>query len=130
MSKTSTQFDVVVIGAGSGGLTSAAGCAKIGKRVLLIEREHMSGECTNTGCIPSKALLHHAKQYHTAVQIAGISPQSAEYRQQAFSYVRDIIDATLQEEQEEHFVALGITVLWGEVRFTGHCQSDIISVFQ
>ena len=128
MHEPNTQFDIVVIGAGSGGLTAAVGCAKIGKRVLLVEREHMGGECTNTGCIPSKALLHHAKQYHAAVQIAGKSSQSAAYRQRAFTYVRDIIAATLEEEQEEHFTALGITVLWGEARFVGPCVVEVDSV--
>ena len=50
------RYDVVAIGAGSGGLTTAVGLRKVGKKVLLVEREHMGGECTNTGCIPSKAL--------------------------------------------------------------------------
>lgn len=121
MNNSDTQFDVVVIGAGSGGLTAAVGFARLGKRVLLVEREHMGGECTNTGCVPSKALLHHAKQYHTAVQIAGESSQSTAYRQSAFTYVRDVIAATLEEEQAERFIALGIVVVWGEAQFTGPC---------
>ena len=54
------NYDVVVVGAGSGGLTSAVGLARVGKKVLLVEREHLGGECTNSGCIPSKALLHYA----------------------------------------------------------------------
>jgi dihydrolipoamide dehydrogenase len=60
-------FDVVVIGAGSGGLTAAVGLAKIGRSVLLIERDQIGGECTNSGCIPSKAFLYYAQSYHRAV---------------------------------------------------------------
>lgn len=111
-------YDVVVVGAGSGGLTSAVGLSKVGKKVLLIEREHMGGECTNTGCIPSKALLHHAKQYHQAKVIAGNSYQAETYRRQAFTYVRDKIASILAEETPEHFTALGIDVVIGEAAFT------------
>lgn len=50
--------DVIVIGAGSGGLTVAVGLSSFGKKVRLIERKHVGGDCTNVGCIPSKALLH------------------------------------------------------------------------
>ena len=52
------DFDVVVIGAGSGGLTVAVGLARFGKSVALVERLHVGGDCTNVGCIPSKSLLH------------------------------------------------------------------------
>ncbi|HMO77812.1 MAG TPA: FAD-dependent oxidoreductase [Candidatus Paceibacterota bacterium] len=111
-------YDVIVIGAGSGGLTSAVGLSKVGKKVLLIEREHMGGECTNTGCIPSKALLHHARGYHQAKIIAGNSYQAETYRRQAFAYVRDKITQVLSEETPEHFAALGIDVVIGEAVFT------------
>ena len=114
-----TQYDVVVIGAGSGGLTAAVGFSKVGKKVLLVEREHMGGECTNTGCIPSKALLHHAKEYYNAKQIAGETPASETYRKEAFSYVRNTIDSILAEETPETFKELGIDVVLGEATFSG-----------
>ncbi len=112
-------YDVVVIGAGSGGLTSAVGLSKVGKKVLLIEREHMGGECTNTGCVPSKALLHHAKTYKQAIAIAGTTADSEIYRREAFAYVRDKIDEILVEETPAHFEKMGITVVLGEAKFTG-----------
>lgn len=113
------RYDAVVIGAGSGGLTTAVGLRKVGKKVLLVEREHMGGECTNTGCIPSKALLHHAKSYHSAHKIAGVTDQGETYRQNAFNYVRSIIADVLQDETEEHFKKQGIDVIRGEAKFTG-----------
>jgi pyruvate/2-oxoglutarate dehydrogenase complex dihydrolipoamide dehydrogenase (E3) component len=107
-------YDVVVIGAGSGGLSSAVGLAKTGKRVLLIERAHLGGECTNSGCIPSKALLHHA--------------QSETYRTDAFTYVRNKIAEILAEETPEHFTKLGIDVLIGEAIFTARTSLSVSGV--
>jgi len=97
------QYDVVVIGAGSGGLTAAVGFSKVGKKVLLVEREHMGGECTNTGCVPSKALLHAAKKGFHAPE--------------AFSYVRNVVDGILADETPETFQAMGIDVVMGEAVF-------------
>jgi len=115
------KYDIVVIGAGSGGLTTAVGFSKIGKKVLLVEREHMGGECTNSGCIPSKALLHHAKSYYAATQVAGVTPQSEEYRKEAFSYVRNKIDAILAKETPQSFTNMGIDVVLGEAVFSTKC---------
>ena len=115
------HYDVVVIGAGSGGLTSAVGFSKIGKKVLLIEREHIGGECTNSGCIPSKALLHHAKAYWHAKTVAGTTEQSEAYRNEAFTYVRGIIDSILEDETPATFEAMGIDVVMGEAVFQDSC---------
>jgi pyruvate/2-oxoglutarate dehydrogenase complex dihydrolipoamide dehydrogenase (E3) component len=54
--------DLVVIGAGAAGLTAAGGAARLGLRVALVERDRMGGECLNTGCVPSKALLAAARR--------------------------------------------------------------------
>ena len=57
--------DLCVIGAGSGGLSVAAGAAQLGLDVALIEKGEMGGDCLNTGCVPSKALLAAAKAAQT-----------------------------------------------------------------
>ena len=54
------MYDAIVIGSGSGGLTAAVGLSRFGKRVLMLERSRVGGDCTNVGCVPSKALLHAA----------------------------------------------------------------------
>ncbi len=54
----SNHYDAIVIGSGSGGLTAAVGLSRFDKRVLMIERGRVGGDCTNFGCIPSKSLLH------------------------------------------------------------------------
>ena len=51
------EFDVIVIGAGAGGLVVAIGASKMKKKVLLVERGHWGGDCTNFGCVPSKAII-------------------------------------------------------------------------
>lgn len=114
------QFDAVVIGAGSGGLTAAVGLARIGKRVLLVERaDQLGGECTNTGCIPSKALLYHARSYAEAIVVSGINGNTENFRREAFTFVRTKIAETLASETTAHFEKLGITVVTGEAIFTG-----------
>ena len=56
------EADVCVIGAGSGGLTVAAGAAQLGAKTVLFEHRSMGGDCLNFGCVPSKALLAAAKR--------------------------------------------------------------------
>jgi len=51
------NVDLCVIGAGSGGLSVAAGASQLGASVVLIEKDKMGGDCLNTGCVPSKAML-------------------------------------------------------------------------
>ncbi len=58
------QFDVVVLGAGPGGYVAAIKAAQLGKKVGIVEREHLGGVCLNVGCIPSKALLRNAELAH------------------------------------------------------------------
>ena len=60
------KADIVIIGAGSGGLSLAAGAAQMGAHVVLFEGGAMGGDCLNTGCVPSKALLAVAKAAHNA----------------------------------------------------------------
>ena len=60
----SEQFDVVVIGGGPGGYVAAIRASQLGKKVALVEREHLGGICLNWGCIPTKALLRSAEIFN------------------------------------------------------------------
>jgi dihydrolipoamide dehydrogenase len=57
-------FDVIVIGAGPGGYVAAIRAAQLGKKVVIVEREHLGGICLNWGCIPTKAMLRSAEVFH------------------------------------------------------------------
>jgi len=116
------QYDVVVIGAGSGGLTAAVGFLKAGKKVLLVEQEHMGGECTNSGCVPSKALLHRAKEYHRATKVFGETTHLETYRKQSLAYVRSTVQQFLEHETPETFEHMGIDVVLGEAIFKTKCS--------
>ena len=69
------KCEVCIIGAGSAGLSVAAGLSQLGLRTVLIEHAEMGGECLNTGCVPSKALLAAAKaaSHREAAEIPGVS---------------------------------------------------------
>lgn len=115
------ETDICVIGAGSGGLSVAAGAVQMGARVVLIEADEMGGDCLNTGCVPSKALIAAAKtaeaQRHGFRGIAPVAPQVD------FGAVKDHVRAVIEEiapvDSQERFESLGCIVLRGFARFTG-----------
>ena len=82
---TTIKADLAVIGAGSGGLSVAAGAAQMGADVVLVEKGEMGGDCLNYGCVPSKSLLaaaHAPKQYVAVGDLASMatSPRSGSTR--------------------------------------------------
>ncbi|HEY0805172.1 MAG TPA: FAD-dependent oxidoreductase, partial [Pseudonocardiaceae bacterium] len=115
------DFDLAVIGAGAAGLSVAAGAAQLGASVVLIERERMGGDCLNTGCVPSKALLaasHAARAIPEAARfgiLAGDDPVIDWDRVR--SHVQNVIATIAPVDSEARFRALGATVLRGEARF-------------
>ena len=112
--------DLCVIGAGSGGLSVAAAAAAFGVPVVLIERGKMGGDCLNTGCVPSKALLAAAKRVEAVRNAAlfGIKVQrpSVDFRQ-VHAHVHEVIDAIAPNNSKERFTGLGVRVIEGEARF-------------
>jgi pyruvate/2-oxoglutarate dehydrogenase complex dihydrolipoamide dehydrogenase (E3) component len=99
------KFDLAVIGAGAAGLSVAYGATRLGLRVALIERAVMGGECLNTGCIPSKALLHAARHGSDWPQIQ--------------ARIRTAIAALAPVDSAERYEGLGVTVIRGDASFTG-----------
>jgi pyruvate/2-oxoglutarate dehydrogenase complex dihydrolipoamide dehydrogenase (E3) component len=96
-----SSYDLVVIGAGSGGLTAAAFAAQLGARTALIERNRIGGDCTWTGCVPSKALLKAAKVAHEARSALRYGVQTTAPKVDMPSvrkYVRDAVSEVYQYE--------------------------------
>jgi pyruvate/2-oxoglutarate dehydrogenase complex dihydrolipoamide dehydrogenase (E3) component len=108
------KADLCVIGAGSGGLSVAAGAQQMGARTVLIEGGVMGGECLNSGCVPSKALLAaaHAAMSGKKAAAFGVSfgmPIVNHARVQA--HVAEIIAAIAPHDSQERFEGLGVTVI-------------------
>ncbi len=114
------EFDLAVIGAGAAGLSVTAVAAQLGVRVVLIERGRMGGDCLNTGCVPSKALLAaaHAAMDARAAGRFGLRIAAPEIDWQAVqAHVHGVIAAIAPMDSAARFAALGATVLPGEARF-------------
>ena len=112
--------DLCVIGAGSGGLSLAAGAVQMGARVVLIEGAEMGGDCLNTGCVPSKALLAAGKAAEAMRSGAafGITPVEPTIDFAAVKdHVAGIIAAIAPHDSQERFEGLGVTVLRDWARF-------------
>ena len=120
MNKGQGRYNVVVIGAGTAGLVTAAGTAGLGGRVALIERGKMGGDCLNTGCVPSKALIASARRI-AAIRNApklGLKPVEPEFDfKEIFERMRDRRGIIEPNDSQERFESLGIDVFRGDAAF-------------
>jgi pyruvate/2-oxoglutarate dehydrogenase complex dihydrolipoamide dehydrogenase (E3) component len=116
------DVDLCVIGAGSGGLSVAAGAVQMGARVALIEKHKMGGDCLNYGCIPSKSLL--AAAHAAATQRApgdfgvGAHEPGVDWAK-VHEHVHGVIAAIAPTDSVERFTGLGVKVFLGAGRFAG-----------
>ncbi|MCE8515559.1 FAD-dependent oxidoreductase [Ruegeria pomeroyi] len=115
------ETDLLVIGAGSGGLSVAAGASQMGARVVLLEGHEMGGDCLNYGCVPSKALLASAKAAHARRDARlGVAEQAP---QVDFAAVKDHVAGVIAQiapvDSQDRFEGLGVRV----IREYGHFVS-------
>ena len=114
------KADICVIGAGSGGLSVAAGAAQLGRKTVLIEDGEMGGDCLNTGCVPSKSLLAAAATAQTMRSaarfgIASVAPAidgGAVHR-----HIREVIARIAPNDSQARFEGLGCTVIRARAQF-------------
>jgi pyruvate/2-oxoglutarate dehydrogenase complex dihydrolipoamide dehydrogenase (E3) component/uncharacterized membrane protein YdjX (TVP38/TMEM64 family) len=119
--KRPRKFDrnLIVIGAGAGGLVTAYIAAAVRAKVTLIEAHKMGGDCLNTGCVPSKALIRSARLAH---EIRNADFYALEPREPAFDFkavmkrVRTIIEVIEPADSVERYTALGVDVRLGYAR--------------
>ena len=119
------KADIIVIGGGSGGLSVAAGAAQMGANVVLFEDGEMGGDCLNTGCVPSKALLAAGKAaHHTSgnpeMGITGITAIVDFARTKA--YIAQVIATIAPHDSIDRFEGLGVTVIRERARFAGRSK--------
>ncbi len=118
------ETDICVIGAGSGGLSVAAGAVQMGARVVLLEGHKMGGDCLNFGCVPSKALLAAGHKAHAtasgAFGTAGLDPNPDFAAAKA--HVRATIAAIEPHDSQERFEGLGVQVIRAFGQFVSPTQ--------
>ena len=120
MKKGEGIYNVIVIGAGTAGLVTAAGTAGLGGRVALIERNLMGGDCLNFGCVPSKALISSARliQRIRESEKWGLNRQSPKFGfEKVFERMRARRAKIAPHDSRERFESLGVDVFHGEARF-------------
>ncbi|MEX1009406.1 MAG: FAD-dependent oxidoreductase [Acidimicrobiia bacterium] len=111
MSRRGAEFDLVVIGGGAGGLSAARAGVRHGARTVLVHDGPIGGDCTFTGCVPSKALIEAAARGATFVE--------------AFAAVHRAVETIARTETADVLEAEGITVLAGRGRFVAPRELDV-----
>ena len=114
-------FDLIVIGSGAAGLTSAFTALGFGKKVLIIEKHKSGGECTWSGCVPSKGLINEAKDVHIARKFSEVNVDTSEVLQR----VRQISEGIYEHETPEVLEAAGAVFVQGAAQFI---SSKVLSV--
>lgn len=108
------KTDLLVIGAGSGGLSVAAGASQMGASVVLLEGHKMGGDCLNFGCVPSKALIASGKaaygQAHSGIYGVADQAPAIDYAA-AKDHVADVIAQIAPVDSQERFEGFGVHVI-------------------
>src|SRR6266496_1946200 len=121
-------YNVVVIGAGTAGLVTAAGTAALGGRVALIERNLMGGDCLNFGCVPSKALISSARliQQIRESEKWGLDRQVPRFVfEKVFERMRVRRAKIAPNDSQDRLESLGVDVFRGEARFVSAHGVDV-----
>jgi pyruvate/2-oxoglutarate dehydrogenase complex dihydrolipoamide dehydrogenase (E3) component len=115
------EYDLVVIGGGSAGLTAAAFAGRVGARVLLVDRERFGGDCLWAGCVPSKALIRCATVAHTAGRSAdyGVLADPTVDFPGAMAHVRRAMARIAVGDSADALAARGVETAFGGARFVG-----------
>ncbi len=124
------QFDtnLIVIGAGSAGLVTAYIAAAVKARVTLIEKHKMGGDCLNTGCVPSKALIRSAKflSHISRSQEFGIKQADASFDfAEVMQRVQQVVSRIEPHDSIERYSGLGVDVVEGEARILSPWQVEV-----
>ena len=114
------KVDIAIIGAGSGGLSVAAGAVQMGASVVLVEKAEMGGDCLNTGCVPSKALIAagHAADTIRSSDVFGVNGHEPDIDfAKVNSHVHGVIGAIAPHDSVERFEGLGVNVIQAAAQF-------------
>jgi len=124
----SESFDVIIIGGGTAGLVTASGCARLGRKVALIERAKLGGDCLWTGCVPTKALVASAKLAHQMRNARAFGLEAVEPRVSPRAVMESMRDARRVIEPHdapEKFRGLGIEVIEGDAKLVSRDTVEV-----
>jgi len=122
------KFDIVVLGAGPGGYVAAIKASQLGKKVALIEKEHVGGTCLNVGCIPTKTLIagaltlskvQHAKDF-------GIETGPVTFDYGKMKTRKDSVVGKIRKSLEGLIASNGITIIKGKAEFTSPSEIKVV----
>ncbi len=116
------KVDICVIGAGSGGLTMAAGASQMGASVALIERGRMGGDCLNYGCVPSKSLIAAADAAEAARRAGRYGIEAGRVRvdhARVRDHIHGVIAAIAPNDSVARFEGMGVRVIQADAQFVG-----------
>jgi pyruvate/2-oxoglutarate dehydrogenase complex dihydrolipoamide dehydrogenase (E3) component len=122
------RYDVVVLGGGTAGLVTASGCARLGRKVALIEREKLGGDCLWTGCVPTKALVASAKLAHQMRHADVYGLERAEPRitpKSVMDAMREARRDISRHDDPQKFRDLGIDVIEGNARLVSRSEVEV-----
>ena len=123
------EYDIIVIGAGAAGLNIASFMNKVGFDVLMIEQEEgrIGGDCLNYGCVPSKSLIHIARQVHSGkvAENFGVEQKGEVDMKKVKEYVHDKVETIREHENKEYFEKKGIDVEIGRGKFVNKNQVKV-----
>jgi pyruvate/2-oxoglutarate dehydrogenase complex dihydrolipoamide dehydrogenase (E3) component/uncharacterized membrane protein YdjX (TVP38/TMEM64 family) len=111
------EYDLIAIGAGAGGLVTSYIGAAVGAKVALVERHRMGGDCLNTGCVPSKALIHAGRVVHEARRVERFAETDSVFKvdsTKVLAHVRKAIEAIAPHDSVERYTSLGVEVVQGD----------------
>ena len=123
------EFDIIVIGAGSAGLGSALGMLKIGMKVLMVDKsaENIGGECLNTGCVPSKALIQIAKKIHhsKSVKRFGLESSGTVSIKEVMAEIHEKKEIIREHENVDFLREKGLQIILGTAKFLSKNSLEI-----
>lgn len=122
------RYNLVVVGAGTAGLVTAAGAAGLGAKVALVERGLMGGDCLNVGCVPSKAIISAARRAAAVRDARSFGVYSNEPRvefAEVMQRMRQLRASISPHDSAARFRDLGIDVFFGQGTFTGSHSLDV-----
>lgn len=122
------DYDIIIIGGGSGGLVIASAAAQLNAKVALVEKDRLGGDCLWYGCVPSKSLIHAARVAYEVKNARRFGVDCYHPKidfSEVINHVNNVIAAIQPHDSPQRFEGLGVEVIFGSGHFI---NSDIFEV--